>query len=357
MSIPENRTNATYYHTLPLSLQDVTYYRSFDTVWHCTSLSNTLNILNDGYLKPVSVKHSSVINPKVKLFSLRKETGVQRALHPLRDKKILWYSPIQRRDLLNAEGKVERYGNVVFSVKRISGYEGTERDKCSRAFNYYFIEMIHYLTQTATRILVTPYEYPLLLKYDPETKGGPWYYDQITNTHYHLHQCPHVNGRIVPNSVEFLKEQPVLQNGNNMIGKIWQENHNISYMRCNRRRRGVRVARDDWTNGNFRVALGVSAFMIYMQQKFPERNMDVCSSMKERLNMDGKRAEEEDKLKDAMKWAKEQLVLSKEKFFDASIDSETLLKKTFFHGPYKDQFSAEGAMLYNALFIIIWEYR
>ena len=342
-STPDNRPDVTYHHTLSYPLQNVRYshYKEFDTLIHCTSFENAQTILEDDCLKPGFVKDSSVINPNVQLFHSDKNTPVQKTRHPLEDTEILWYGPLLKKDLLNEEKSVERYGNVVFSMNTLSGYEGIERDNCSSAFKYYFIETVHYVTQTATRILVTPSEYPSLLRYDPEQIGGPWHYDRETRKHYCLQKCQHVNGNLVSNTLEILKEQPKCRKGSAWIWNIWQKNHFMSYLKCHAPRKGVTVSEDNWKDGNFRLALGVSAYMIPYENDRGKKNFNICgiediySSIKANLKQNEKDEEnvEEDKeghateqaregndpeiqsteYKRALEWAKEQLVLYKKK--------------------------------------------
>ena len=354
-SIPFEEGPTRYHHTLlPSSKPAYSDYEKFDTLTHCTSLEKLKTILEDDCLKQRSVKGSSIINPECELIPTDK---VVRAMypHPLENTEILFYSPYQRKHLHNKEEKIQRYGNVVFSMNDLSGFEGILRNM---GLSIYLVETVHYRYTTATRVLVTPNEFPKLLKYNPNEIGWPLRYDRQTHSFYALQKCSHVKNEKVPNTLEILKEQPA-----GFFDKKWQKNHSISYMPCpkDKLRDGVSVAKDDWVDGNHRVALVVSASTLQRddpesQNFFRSGNPDVCDLLKTSLNIPEKCNKSCAEYQEAKEWAKTNLVISREKLFDTSKDINTLLKEIVFHGPYEDRFSEKGIKLQEALYDIIQYY-
>ena len=67
-------------------------------------------------------------------------------------------------------------------MKTLLGPEGLIQDD----LRFYFIEVIEYKKQTATRILVTKNEYNHLREYEPTIIGGPSYHDLNNNKFYYL---------------------------------------------------------------------------------------------------------------------------------------------------------------------------
>nr|XP_022319003.1 uncharacterized protein LOC111121842 isoform X2 [Crassostrea virginica] len=183
-----------YYHWLPHkheeflpkrefqnegSLLDI--YEEFDTLSHITTLENASSILQYGF-KPRPVNDSSVVNPTYDLMDVKTGNKITpRPLHPIGSSRVLWYGPCKFSQLQTPEYTVERYGNILFSMRSLDGYEGIIRD----GLNFYFIEVIEYMKSSACRILVSHKDYPSLKRYDPYTIGGPLYIKKlIKGAHY-----------------------------------------------------------------------------------------------------------------------------------------------------------------------------
>ena len=136
---------------------------------------------------------------------------------------MIWYGPSTFKDIKDTNHCYERYGNVVFSMKTLFGYEGIIRENV----NIYFIEVIEYKKQAACRFLVTTNIHPGLRKYDPSKKGGPFYYD-CRNGQYsyltHIKSRRYDDRRLLKNCVEFMKEQSHTRLGYN--------NHFFSFTHC-----------------------------------------------------------------------------------------------------------------------------
>ena len=119
------------------------------------------------------------------------------------------------------------------------GFEGLFRESCQTfgSLKCYFIEVIEYGKQTATRILVTTRTYPELREYDPLKIGGPLYYDQRNKKFYHLTKIKDHNGKIKENgnTLEIMKDpgRP------GWMEKSYYKNHSISFSHCDFPRDGV----------------------------------------------------------------------------------------------------------------------
>lgn len=98
-----------------------------------------------------------------------------KAMHYLRGVlpalQVVWFgTPIQGHNW---------YGNVSFEVDMQTLLHEF------RQFKKYFVEVIDYNTQNASRILLTSQTYDALREYDPSIRGGPWFVDE-DNQHFWL---------------------------------------------------------------------------------------------------------------------------------------------------------------------------
>lgn len=161
-----------YHHWLPEDQQDLLpqklpaldeklpdFYVEFDTLVHATTLENAQAILQHGF-KPRPVVDSSVVNDAYDLMNSDGRKISPRPQHPIGDVNVLWYGPCTFQQLQDPTHIVKRYGNVVFNMSTLGGYEGIRRE----GLNMYFIEVIEYMNSTACRILITHRNYPKLKK-------------------------------------------------------------------------------------------------------------------------------------------------------------------------------------------------
>jgi hypothetical protein len=180
--------------------------------------------------KPRPVVDSSVVNDSYNLINRYGRVISLRPRHPIGDVNVLWYGPCRFEQLQDPTHVVERYGNVVFNMKTLEGYEGIRRWE---GLNIYFIEVIEYITSTACRILVTHKEYPTLKKYDPHTIGGPIYIEG--DCFYCTNKLKRHDGQVVKNVLEIMQEEWV----NNSIQEIRMKNHCVSFFYCQEARKGA----------------------------------------------------------------------------------------------------------------------
>ncbi|CAG2239096.1 unnamed protein product [Mytilus edulis] len=216
-------------------------YEEFDTLLHVTSFENACKIFEDGGFEQKCVKDSSVVNPDIVLLKWDKgcRVRVHKKPHPISQRKILWYGPYSKSKACEPFEEVERYGNVAFNMTSLEGPG----------------EVIDYLTQSACRILVTKFDHPELIVYDPEIVGGPWYYNRTANKHYHLVKILNSNRKLVRNTVEFMREET----SSFEAYSTWVMNHQISYKSCSQPRAGVSVDAREW-NSRFKLVFGTLAF-------------------------------------------------------------------------------------------------
>ena len=219
------------------------YYEEFDTLIHVTTFENAAKILKYGF-KPKCVSDSSVVNKEHRLYDPDRKLDWESLNlgrdHPIENKEVIWYGPTSFKKVKDIASPVERYGNVVFAMKTLQGYEGLLRGTAAgydpyNGLNYYFIEILEYSNQSACRILVTTETYPTLRKYDPFTRGGPFYinYDKELRKHryYFLKSIKRKNGELFydRNVVEFMKVPTMYD----------YKNHVISFSHCEWPRKGV----------------------------------------------------------------------------------------------------------------------
>ena len=97
--------------------------------------------------------------------------------------------------------------------------------------NLYFIEVIEYGKQTATRILVTKNEYPQLRKYDPTIIGGPLYYDKENEKCYFLKDIKCHDGEIKENgnALEIMKH---FEASGDWMERCYYRNLQLSFAHC-----------------------------------------------------------------------------------------------------------------------------
>lgn len=230
-----------YHHWLPEDQQDLLpqklpaldeklpdFYVEFDTLVHATTLENAQAILQHGF-KPRPVVDSSVVNDAYDLMNSDGRKISPRPQHPIGDVNVLWYGPCTFQQLQDPTHIVKRYGNVVFNMSTLGGYEGIRRE----GLNMYFIEVIEYMNSTACRILITHRNYPKLKKYDPYTIGGPLYIDG--NRFYSTNRLKRQGGLVVNNVLEIMQEEWVY----NFIQEIRIKNHCVSFFYCQEARKGV----------------------------------------------------------------------------------------------------------------------
>lgn len=247
-------------HNSPLPGQDGNRipYEEFDTLLHVTSFENACKIFEDGGFEQQFVKDSSVVNPDIVVLKCYKgcRVRVHKEPHPISQRKILWYGPYSKSKACEPFEEVERYGNVAFNMTSLEGPGGLVNTSVNAVeFRYYFIEVIDYLTQSACRILVTKFDHPELIVYDPEIVGGPWYYNRTANKHYHLVKILNSNRKLVRNTVEFMREET----SSFEAYSTWVMNHQISYKSCSQPRAGVSVDAREW-NSRFKLVFGTLAF-------------------------------------------------------------------------------------------------
>ena len=245
------KTTKYYHHWLPEHNEELlpfplpenggmpNYYEEFDTLIHVTTFENAAEILRNGF-KPKCISDNSVANRENDLFYAEGDDLVEpRPDHPIQNEEVIWYGPRTFKKVRDPASPVERYGNVVFAMKTLEGYEGLIRkgSSCYEEMNLYFIEVLEYKTQSACRILVTTKTYPTLRKFDPFTKGGPFYCDLQNNRFYHLKSIKRQNGEIIENlnAVEFMKEPTEYDFVDDY------QNHVISFSDCISPRHGVNV--------------------------------------------------------------------------------------------------------------------
>ena len=235
-----------YYHWLPHkheellpkrefqnegSLLDI--YEEFDTLSHVTTLENASSILQYGF-KPRPVNDSSVVNPTYDLMDVKTGNKITpRPLHPIGSSRVLWYGPCKFSQLQTPEYTVERYGNILFSMSSLDGYEGIRRS----GLKFYFIEVIEYLTTSACRILVSNKVYPSLKRYDPYTIGGPLYIQETEQgySYYYMSELKRHDGRVLTNVLEIMKEEF----DDAFFQKVSFLNHDISFFPCKSPRKDV----------------------------------------------------------------------------------------------------------------------
>jgi len=289
-----------YYHWIPEDFKEIfpiewdlsqtemlKEYEEFDTLCHCTTFEKTAAILEHGF-KPQRVSDKSVANRNLQLFGYEGQgkpvLEIQLKKHPIEDVPVIWYGPTKREDLINIGNTVDKYGNVCFSMKKLDGFEGLIQTRPDLgSLNMYFIEVIEYVKQTATRILVTTNDYPLLRKYDPTIIGGPLYFDKEKKKFYHLKKIRSLHGEIKENGncVEILKD--LNWRGLDWIEEKYNKNHWISFSHCDWLRKGAEASslqcckRTVWPNGHDEDTLQNSslflrntlklAFMIWKLEK------------------------------------------------------------------------------------------
>ena len=235
-----------YYHWLPPQLNELRpeqekresllskFYKEFDTLSHVTTFENASSILQYGF-KPRPVNDCSVVKSSYDLMDFKTGDKITpRPLHPIRNSSVLWYGPCEFKQLKNPTNEVERYGNILFSMATLYGYEGIIRDD----LKFYFIEIIEYLKTSACRILVSLKDYPSLKRYDPYTIGGPLYIQETKqgrSLHY-LHKIICHDGREFTNVLEIMKEQFDASG----LQKASSENHFISFFPCKSPRNNVK---------------------------------------------------------------------------------------------------------------------
>lgn len=89
------------------------------------------------------------------------------------DMKCVWLAP---GSALESPCK---YGPIVF-------HASIEILLTAQNLNWYWIEILDYKSQSATRILVTSSKFSKLKPYNPKIRGNPWYWNAKTNKHYYL---------------------------------------------------------------------------------------------------------------------------------------------------------------------------
>ncbi|XP_061195512.1 uncharacterized protein LOC133203743 [Saccostrea echinata] len=223
---------------LPENLEDENLseiYEEFDTLVHATTLENANAILRDGF-KPRPVVDNSVVNNTYRLMDCAGREIIPRPQHPVRDVNILWYGPCTFQRLQDPTYVMKRYGNVVFSMNSLYGYEGLIR----KGLNLYFIEVIEYLTSSASRILVSHRDYPELRKFDPYKLGGPLYIKETRSGHrfYYTSSLKRRDGQIVKNVLEIMQEE-FNKSGYLKIGELRLNNHFVSFCYCKEAKKDV----------------------------------------------------------------------------------------------------------------------
>ena len=230
------RSNIYYTHWLPKDLKRLLpqeppddqnlqpdflskFYQKFDTLLHVTTCKNAALILKTGF-RPTSVRSNSVVNSETELL-VKMESIEPRPLHPLRESKVIWYGAGNTSDLRNPEFTVVRYGNVVFSMQRLDGFEGIFRI----GLKFYFIEVIEYVKKSACRILVSHRDYPLLRPFDPELIGSPLYIKR--GQLYYNSLLKRSDGIICENDLEIMKEETDYR-----FQKDYDLNHCVSFCKC-----------------------------------------------------------------------------------------------------------------------------
>ncbi|XP_045158396.2 uncharacterized protein LOC123524340 [Mercenaria mercenaria] len=260
LSIPPERNwpgnIVIYKHWLPkqhTSLGKEKDYDEFDTLIHATSISNAEKIFENGGLKQQVVADTSIINPAITFYrydNVKMEVEFKNC-HPMVGTEVKWYGPYKRENLRTSK-PIIRYGNAVFSMKTLRGLEGIIREPDD--FNFYFVEILDFLKESACRILITKKEYPALSKYDPYKKWGPWYINE-NGKHFHLTEIQNASGKYVPNSLEFMREEE------ESFRSMWLANHDISYKPCllKNLRKGVSISNNDRSD-RLKLALGLLAY-------------------------------------------------------------------------------------------------
>ncbi|XP_062566441.1 uncharacterized protein LOC134228764 [Saccostrea cucullata] len=210
-------------------------YEEFDTLVHATTLENANAILRDGF-KPRPVVDNSVVNDTYRLMNWSGGEIIPRPQHPVRDVNILWYGPCTFQQLQDPTYAMKRYGNVVFSMNSLFGYEGLIR----KGLNLYFIEVIEYLTSSASRILVSHRDYPTLRKFDPYKLGGPLYIKETRSGHkfYYTSSLKRCDGQIVKNVLEIMQEE-FNRSGYFKIDELRLNNHFVSFCYCKEAKKDV----------------------------------------------------------------------------------------------------------------------
>lgn len=124
--------------------------QKLESIDHITHMESAARALLDGTIKAALVFDESRLN---------------------RDRiRIVWLSP---NDWSGAGGS--RYGNVKFAFDWKALIQGK---------NYYWVESMAYRV-AAARILVTDSNYDSkLLRYDPSSGDGPWWFDESDDAHY-----------------------------------------------------------------------------------------------------------------------------------------------------------------------------
>ena len=173
-------------------------------------------------------------------------------------------------------------------MKNLAGYEGLNRE----GLNYYFIEVIEYQTQAACRILVTPYNYPHLRKYDPYKIGGP-FFSKEKQKNYFLKRIRNHEGKFIPNIVEFMKE-PYYP-----FKDCWVRNHALTICGCIGPRKGVMAFERTHANKLLQFCLGVlghkgTIFKMIPKIKSREENKTYFLQLLEDLHAQATTAELED---------------------------------------------------------------
>ena len=234
-----------YYHWLPPQLNELRpeqekresllskFYKEFDTLSHVTTFENASSILQYGF-KPRPVNDCSVVKSSYDLMDFKTGDKITpRPLHPIRNSSVLWYGPCEFKQLKNPTNEVERYGNILFSMATLYGYEGIIRDD----LKFYFIEIIEYLKTSACRILVSLKDYPSLKRYDPYTIGGPLYIQETEQgySYYYMSALKRHDGRVLTNVLEIMKEEF----DDAFLQKVSFLNHDISFFPCKSPRKDV----------------------------------------------------------------------------------------------------------------------
>ena len=180
--------------------------------------------------KTFFIQYDSIVPEALKLPG---DKITPRPLHPIGSSRVLWYGPCEFSQLQTPEYTVERYGNILFSMRSLGGFEGIRRD----GLKFYFIEVIEYLTTSACRILVTNKVYPSLKRYDPYTIGGPLYIQETEEgySYYYTSELKRHDGRVVTNVLEIMKEEF----DNAFLQKVSFLNHDISFFPCKSPRKDV----------------------------------------------------------------------------------------------------------------------
>lgn len=204
---PKSQYPQKYTHWLPeafpledldeTALGDTTLnnYSLFEGLVHATHLRDAVRIVEDKEISCRAITDHTVANAAMSLWP---EYEIPEEYRCLYGKTAVWIAP----DCSTSY----RFGPIVFNLS-ICGNEGIWR--LPSDFHYYWIETIDYhKTEAASRILVSRREIKSLknLSYNPEYRGGPWYYDKQTKKHYCLKKSRNFEGNSIRNhTLEFVR--------------------------------------------------------------------------------------------------------------------------------------------------------